>query len=83
MACLESCFPLVFFADPNIVVSLSYIEFTEDFHALKIFYALCQVGEQCHILLSDCIERSVVDNVALFVTVFLGYLECGKPIWRI
>ena len=67
--------------DPDVVISPSYVEFTEDFHSLKIFYALCQVREWCYILFCDCIEWSVVNDVALFIAIFLGYLEYGKPIW--
>jgi hypothetical protein len=42
-ACFKGGFPLVFFPDLNIVVSLTNVEFAEYFYALQVFYALGQV----------------------------------------
>ena len=55
-ACLEGSFPLITATNSNIIVSPSYIEFTEEFHALEIFNTFCKIWEKGNIFSSNGIE---------------------------
>ena len=75
-ACFECAFPLIGFANSNIVVSPTHIEFTEYLHSLQVFNALCKVWEWGDIFLSDSIEGSIVNNVSHFIQILFWYHEC-------
>ena len=72
-ACFECAFPLIRFADPDVVIPPTHVEFTEYLHSLQIFDTLCKVWEWGDVFASDGVEGSIIDNVPHFVRVFLWY----------